>query len=312
MSHSSEHLPVLFNEALEALHIRADGVYFDGTFGRGGHAGAVLDQLGESGRLLAMDKDIDAIRYAQKRFADDKKFEITQGSFAMMADVVNQAGLMGQVSGVLLDLGVSSPQLDNADRGFSFMKEGPLDMRMDTSSGQSAAEWLANAEHEVISDVIRDYGEERHHWKIAKAIVEYRQEQPLETTLQLAKLIESVVPGREKGKHPATRTFQAIRIYINRELDDLMKGLEQAVDVLEEGGRLVVISFHSLEDRRVKRFLREKSQGKRLPIDLPVQYEKTGAVLKLVGKAVRAGKEELERNVRARSAIMRIAEKVAL
>jgi len=311
MSDTGEHLPVLFDEALEALNIQADGIYFDGTFGRGGHARAVLERLNESGRLLAMDKDSEAIRHARLHFADDKRFEITQGSFAMMADVVNQAGLTGRVNGVLLDLGVSSPQLDNADRGFSFMKDGPLDMRMDTSRGQSAAEWLTGADHETISDVIRDYGEERHHWKIAKAIVEYREEHPLETTLQLAKLIEAVVPGREKGKHPATRSFQAIRIYINRELDDLMDGLAQAVDVLEEGGRLVVISFHSLEDRRVKRFLRDKAQGNRLPIDLPVQYEETGAVIKLVGKAIRASKAELEVNVRARSAIMRVAEKLA-
>jgi len=297
---------------LEALNIQASGVYFDGTFGRGGHAGEILKRLGPSGKLLAMDKDPEAIRSANEKFANDKRFTIVQGSFAMMADVIKRAGLTGQVNGVLLDLGVSSPQLDNAERGFSFMKQGPLDMRMDTTQGVSAAEWLAQAEEDEISTVIRDYGEEKFHYRIAKAIVEQRQSSILVTTLDLANLIEKVVPkkGREKGKHPATRTFQAIRIFINRELEDLKNGLQFSVEALALHGRITVISFHSLEDRIVKRFLRKKVQGKQLPPDLPVQYEDTGAELKLIGKAMRPSKEEVEENIRSRSATLRVAEKI--
>ncbi len=298
------------DEVLEGLNIKSDGTYFDGTFGRGGHAGAILQRLGSQGRLLAMDKDPDAIAYAAQRFADDDRFVIRQGSFAMMAEMVSEAGLTGQIDGVLLDLGVSSPQLDNAGRGFSFMKEGPLDMRMDTSQGQSAADWLASADEQLISEVLRDYGEERFHRRIARAIVEQRQHQQLDSTLQLAGIIERAVPKREPGKHPATRSFQAIRIFINRELDDLREGLEQAVSVLRQGGRLVVISFHSLEDRLVKRFLRHKVEGERLPLDLPVQHEKTGAQLKLIGKPRRPGVVEIDRNIRARSATLRVAEKI--
>jgi 16S rRNA (cytosine1402-N4)-methyltransferase len=311
MERSHQHLSVLMDEVLEGLNIRPEGIYFDGTFGRGGHAGAILQRLGPQGRLLAMDKDPDAIKFATERFANDDRFVIRQGSFAMMAEMVDEAGLTGQIDGVLLDLGVSSPQLDNAGRGFSFMKDGPLDMRMDTSQGQSAADWLATADEQLISEILRDYGEERFHRRIARAIVEQRELEALQTTLQLAALIEKAVPKREKGKHPATRSFQAIRIYINRELDDLREGLEQAVAVLREGGRLVVISFHSLEDRLVKRFFRQKTQGERLPLDLPVQHEKTGAELKLVGKARRAGTAEIELNIRARSASLRVAEKIA-
>ena len=297
---------------MEALNIQASGVYFDGTFGRGGHAGEILKRLGPSGKLLAMDKDPEAIRSANEKFANDKRFTIVQGSFAMMADVIKRAGLTGQVNGVLLDLGVSSPQLDNAERGFSFMKQGPLDMRMDTTQGVSAAEWLAQAEEDEISTVIRDYGEEKFHYRIAKAIVEQRQSSILVTTLDLANLIEKVVPkkGREKGKHPATRTFQAIRIFINRELEDLKNGLQFSVEALALHGRITVISFHSLEDRIVKRFLRKKVQGKQLPPDLPVQYEDTGAELKLIGKAMRPSKEEVEENIRSRSATLRVAEKI--
>jgi len=312
MNKTQEHRPVLFHEVLEALNIQASGVYFDGTFGRGGHAAAILERLGPSGKLLAMDKDPEAIRFANEKFADEKRFTIMQGSFAMMAGVIKDAGLMGQVNGILLDLGVSSPQLDNADRGFSFMKQGPLDMRMDTTQGLSAAEWLAEAELQEVSAVIRDYGEERFHHRIAKAIVEQRQESELLTTLDLVNLIERVVPrkGREKGKHPATRTFQAIRIFINRELEDLQSGLQQAVDALALNGRLAVISFHSLEDRMVKRFLRKKAQGERLPHDLPVQYEDTGAEIKLIGKAIRPSADEVDANIRARSATLRVAEKI--
>lgn len=310
MEDRNEHRPVLLDEVLEALNIQPEGFYFDGTFGRGGHAGAILKRLGSEARLLAMDKDLEAISFAEKNFAHDERFEIRQGSFAMMAEWLKDAGLTGKMDGVFFDLGVSSPQLDNADRGFSFMKEGPLDMRMDTGRGQSATEWLADADEQVISDVIRDFGEERFHRRIAAAIVSERLSEKLQTTLQLARLIEKVVPGREKGKHPATRTFQAIRIFLNRELDDLQKGLAQAVDALKIGGRLAVISFHSLEDRRVKRFIRDKAEGKRLPLDLPVQYEKTNAELKIVGKAIRPGADEVKENARSRSATLRVAEKI--
>ncbi len=311
MKKMNEHLPVLIEEVLEVLDIKDDGIYFDGTFGRGGHAGAILERLGPKGRLLAMDKDKDAVEYAQQLFGNDNRFVIRQGSFAMMAEVVDNLGLTGQIDGVLFDLGVSSPQLDNADRGFSFMKEGPLDMRMDVNQGQSAADWLATADEQTISVVIRDLGEEKFHRRIAAAIVENRQTQSLQTTLQLANLIEKAVPRREKGKHPATRSFQAIRIYINRELDDLHEGLKQALSVLKVGGRMAVISFHSLEDRIVKRFFRQQAEGERLPFDLPVQYEKTGAQMKLVGRAMRPKQSEIEDNVRARSASLRVAEKIA-
>ena len=313
MDTTFEHRPVLLDEVLEGLNIKPSGVYVDGTFGRGGHAGSILEHLNEDGRLLAIDKDPQAIEFAKLRFADDKRFEIKQGSFAMMSEMVENAGLTGQVDGVLLDLGVSSPQLDDADRGFSFMKQGPLDMRMDSANGQTAAQWLSNADLEEISIAIRDYGEERFHYRIARAIVEKRELSPLQTTTDLANLIEDTVPrkGREKNKHPATRSFQAIRIFINRELDDLHLGLEQALAALKIGGRLAVISFHSLEDRIVKRYFRKQSQGQRLPLDLPVQHEETGATIKLIGKAIRAGKAELEVNIRARSAVLRIAEKIA-
>jgi len=308
---NNEHLPVLLEEVLQALDIKKDGIYFDGTFGRGGHAAAILAELGTAGRLYAMDKDHEAIATATQLANKDSRFHIIPGSFAMMAEKLKAQGLEGQIDAVLLDLGVSSPQLDNADRGFSFMKNGPLDMRMDNTAGLSAADWLATAEESDISLVLRDLGEERFHRRIARAIIEYRENEQLQTTLQLANLIEHAVPRREKGKHPATRSFQAIRIYINRELEDLKIGLQQAVAMLKVGGRLVVISFHSLEDRIVKRFMREQAEGVRLPLDLPVQNEQTGACLRLVGKAIKPGKKEIDRNVRARSATLRVAEKIA-
>lgn len=308
---NNEHLPVLLHEVLQALDIKKDGIYFDGTFGRGGHASAILAELGATGRLYAMDKDHEAIVTANQLATEDSRFHIIPGSFAMMAEKLQALGINGDIDGVLLDLGVSSPQLDNADRGFSFMKEGPLDMRMNNTQGQSAADWLASADEKEISEVLRDLGEERFHRRIARAISEYRQTEQIQTTLQLAALIERAVPRREKGKHPATRSFQAIRIHINRELEDLKSGLQQAVAMLKVGGRLAVISFHSLEDRIVKRFMREQAEGVRLPLDLPVQHEQTGACLRLVGKAIKPGKDEIENNIRARSATLRVAEKIA-
>lgn len=304
------HKPVLFEEAIDAMNIRPDSCCMDGTFGRGGHSGAILERLGEGGCLIALDKDEAAIAHGRKRFAGDDRLRLEHRSFADLKKVAEKHGVAGRVDAVLLDLGVSSPQLDDAERGFSFQQEGPLDMRMDRSSGQSAAQWLATAEEQEIARVLWEFGEERFSRRIARAIVAHRREEPLRTTTQLARLIQRASPVKDRHKHPATRSFQAIRIHVNRELDDLREGLRQAVDVLATGGRLVVISFHSLEDRMVKRFMREQSRGEVMPRGVPVRDAslKPG-VLKLVGKAVRPGRRELEENPRARSAIMRVAEK---
>lgn len=305
-----EHKSVLLEEALEALQIVPDGVYVDGTFGRGGHARAILKELGPQGRLIAFDKDPEAVRVAQALSNNDKRFSIKQGSFTMLEPTLVSMGLSGKVDGILLDLGVSSPQLDDASRGFSFLKEGPLDMRMDPGSGISAAEWLATVSESELAEVLRDLGEERYHKRIARAIVQSRQEAPIETTTRLAEIVKAANPRWEKHKHPATRAFQAIRIYINRELEDVQNVLQQAVNVLAAGGRLVVISFHSLEDRIVKRFIRDQSRGKQLPPDLPVTTDEMDITLKSAGKAIVAGEEELKVNPRARSAVMRVAERV--
>ncbi len=308
MKEQREHRPVLLDEALAALKIDPGGRYVDGTFGRGGHSAAILESLGEDGRLLALDKDPAAIEVANQRFAEDKRFLIRQDSFAMMNRHVSALGWMNQVDGILLDLGVSSPQLDDASRGFSFQKEGPLDMRMNPDQGQSAAEWLKDAREQDIVTVLKEYGEERFARRIARAIVQARKEKPITTTKQLAEIVAAANPAWERGKDPATRSFQAIRIYINRELDDLEQVLEQVFEILKPGGRLVVISFHSLEDRRVKRFMRDAARGDDFPPDLPVTQAQLKPRLRLVGKAVRAGEAELEQNPRARSAVMRVAE----
>lgn len=304
-----QHQAVLLEEAVEALAIRASGVYIDGTFGRGGHSRRILQALGAEGRLIAFDKDPDAIAVAEKEFGSDSRFRIVHGSFTMLQQVVEQEGLMHAVDGVLLDLGVSSPQLDDAARGFSFMHGGPLDMRMNTAAGETAAEWLARAPEEEISLVLRDYGEEKFHRRIARAIVEQRSEAPLETTAELVELIDKAVPRKDKFKHPATRSFQAIRIHINRELEDLDAVLQQAMNVLAPGGRLSIISFHSLEDRRVKRFIRDNSRPPQVPRHLPQPDVKPP--LKKLGKAIRASDREINMNPRARSAVLRVAEKVA-
>lgn len=254
------HKTVLLDEAVAALVTDPDGFYIDGTFGRGGHSAAILNQLTEKGRLLAIDKDPEAQKAAEARFGDDRRFEFVRGSFKDMATYVAERGLTGAIAGVLLDLGVSSPQLDEGGRGFSFMQDGPLDMRMDPDSGISAAEWLANVEEKDIRQVLWDYGEEKFARRIAAAIVRARGEESILTTARLAAVVSAANPAWEKGKHPATRTFQAIRIYINRELDDLQDLLAEVVEVLAVGGRLVVISFHSLEDRIVKRFIRLKEK----------------------------------------------------
>ena len=311
MSQYNAHDSVLLNEAVDALVVDPDGYYVDGTFGRGGHSRAILDRLSATGRLLVIDKDPQAIAYAEEHFAHDERVIIGHASFADMQSLVEQHNLAGQVTGVLLDLGVSSPQLDDPQRGFSFTHDGPLDMRMDTSRGQSAAEWIAEAGEQDIATVLKEYGEERFAKRMAKAIVAERARKPIVTTSHLAEVVKQANPSWEKGKHPATRAFQGIRIYINRELDDLVSVLDQAVDLLAVEGRLVVISFHSLEDRIVKQFIRKQEKGEELPRHLPVMAHQLNQRLKRVGKAVKASDEELASNVRARSAVMRIAEKVA-
>jgi 16S rRNA (cytosine1402-N4)-methyltransferase len=305
-----EHIPVLLNEAIAGLAIKPNGRYIDGTFGRGGHSRAILKQLGSEGRLLAMDKDPAAIEKAQTDFTSDERFVLRQGSFAMLEQRVKELGWMGQVDGILLDLGVSSPQLDTADRGFSFLHDGPLDMRMDPHQGISAADWLATAKEQEITQVLKEYGEERFAKRIARAIVKTRDESPIRTTKQLAAIVAAANPKHEKGKDPATRSFQAIRIFINQELEDIKSCLSQVIDVLKPGGRLVVISFHSLEDRIIKRFIREQVKGDDFPPDLPVTHVQLNPKMKAIGKAVHASDEELKINPRARSAVMRIAERL--
>jgi 16S rRNA (cytosine1402-N4)-methyltransferase len=308
---ATEHAPVLLGEALEALAVRDAGRYLDATLGRGGHSAAILGRLGEAGRLLAVDRDPEAIRAGERKFAGDERVSIIRGNFAELGRIAREGGFAGGFDGILLDLGVSSPQLDDAARGFSFLRDGPLDMRMDPDSGISAAGWLAAAPEGEIARVLRDYGEERHAKRIARALVRARDEAPIDTTGRLAALIAAAVPGREPGKHPATRSFQAIRIYLNDELAALDAALEQSLALLKPGGRLAVISFHSLEDRRVKRFMRRHAEVAEPWRGLPEIPAHARPQLRLVGKAVRAGDAELAANPRARSAVLRAAERLA-
>lgn len=307
-----KHLPVMFAEALQQLAIKKDGIYLDCTFGRGGHSQGILDQLGPSGRLLAFDRDVDAVNsdYAQAMLKDNR-FQLMHNCFSELENIVISEGLVGHVDGILMDLGVSSPQLDNPERGFSFLRDGPLDMRMSGNAGVSAAQWLATVDEQDLVKVLFEYGEERFARRIARAVIERRAQSPITTTRQLASLIEEAVPIREKHKHPATRTFQAIRIEINRELEELKDVLQQSARVLKPGGRLVVVSFHSLEDRIVKRFIRDESGAKYHPGKLPImEVDIEKGFFKKVGKALKAGKQEIAQNPRARSAIMRVAERV--
>lgn len=304
------HQTVLLREAVDALVTAPSGVYVDGTFGRGGHSREVLGALAEDGRLLGVDKDPIACGHAEQLAAEDSRFIFYHGSFAELPAQLRRMGI-DAVDGILLDLGVSSPQLDEADRGFSFLQDGPLDMRMDTSRGETAAEWLSHAEQSVIAGVLKEYGEERFAKRIAAAIVAERQENPITTTAHLARVVSEANPRWEKHKHPATRSFQAIRIKVNRELEDLQELLAGALDLLRIGGRLVVISFHSLEDRMVKRYMRDMSRGEQIPAGVPVTESDLNRRMKLVGKAVKASADEVDDNVRARSAIMRVAEKIA-
>ncbi|EHQ57877.1 S-adenosyl-methyltransferase MraW [gamma proteobacterium HIMB55] len=300
----AEHISVLLAESVSALSVRADGSYLDGTFGRGGHSREILSLLSPSGQLMAVDKD-PAAEASAKAFADDSRFKFVAGSFADISNFVSD----GSLDGILLDLGVSSPQLDDAARGFGFSGDGPLDMRMDTRSGMTAAEWIASAPEQEIADVIKTYGEERFAKRMASAIVKVRVDTPITGTRQLASIIAEANPKWEPNKHPATRAFQAIRIFINRELEDLELALSSMVDKLVIGGRLVVISFHSLEDRIVKRFMRDQARGVQLPRHVPVVDSDAGKTLNLIGKAIKPSDEEVARNPRSRSAVMRVAER---
>ncbi|OOE87921.1 16S rRNA (cytosine(1402)-N(4))-methyltransferase [Salinivibrio siamensis] len=315
MSEQYTHVSVLLNESVDGLAIKPDGIYVDGTFGRGGHSRHILSQLGENGRLYAIDRDPRAIEEANT--IDDPRFHIIHGPFSDIETYLSERGLSEKVDGILLDLGVSSPQLDDPSRGFSFMHDGPLDMRMDPSSGQSAAQWLETASPDDIAWVLKVFGEERFARRIANAIVRHREDEEapaLSTTNQLAKLIDNAVPFREKKKHPATRSFQAIRIYINSELDEIEHALQGALASLAPGGRLSVISFHSLEDRMVKRFIRKQSKGPDVPKGVPLTEaqiaEMGSAAMKPIGKAVKPSAKEVEHNARARSSVLRVAEKL--
>ncbi|WP_028696611.1 16S rRNA (cytosine(1402)-N(4))-methyltransferase RsmH [Pseudomonas cremoricolorata] len=306
------HITVLLDEAVEALALRDEGCYLDGTFGRGGHSRLILSKLGTDGRLLGFDKDPQAIATGQALAAEDGRFVIVQRSFAELADEVSERGLAGQVSGVLLDLGVSSPQLDDPARGFSFLNDGPLDMRMNPDQGFSAAQFIASADEEEIARVFKEYGEERFARRMARAVVQRREQQPFTRTADLAEVLKVANPAWEKGKNPATRAFQGLRIHVNNELGDLETGLQAAFDALDVGGRLVVISFHSLEDRIVKLFMRKLAKGEadNLPRNLPVQHKVFEPLARLIGKAQFASEAELKANPRSRSAVMRVAEKL--
>ncbi len=311
------HTTVLLHEAVDALAVRPDGVYVDGTYGRGGHSRLILDRLGGSGRLIALDKDPMAVTAG--RVLKDLRFTIVHNRFSQIPQVLRDLGVE-QVDGVLMDLGVSSPQLEQATRGFSFRLDGPLDMRMDTSQGQTAAEWLASVSEANLREVIKDYGEERFAKQVARAIVAARSQEPIVTTIRLSEIVASAVRAcshqRENKQNPATRTFQAIRIYLNQELEELSMTLPQCVEMLKPGGRLVAISFHSLEDRIVKRFIREAANPDKLPRGVPLRAQEVQRLtcqrLRLIGKAIRPTEAEVAKNPRARSAVMRVAERVAL
>jgi 16S rRNA (cytosine1402-N4)-methyltransferase len=301
----------MLEEALQALEVKEDGVYVDATYGRGGHALKILEKLGNQGRLLVFDRDPRACEDARHRFGQDARVNIHQGSFSTLARVIDELSLQGKINGILFDLGVSSPQLDDPHRGFSFRTEGPLDMRMDPRAGESAADWLNRAEENEIVRVLRDYGEERFARRIARAILRERSIELIVTTRRMAEIVARAVPAREKSKNPATRTFQAIRIHVNQELDALNEALPQALNALTIGGRLAVISFHSLEDRVVKHFMRKEAKGRELPPGLPVRHDQFRSRVKIIGKAIRAGEAEVRRNPRARSAVLRVAERTS-
>ncbi|MFK5211744.1 16S rRNA (cytosine(1402)-N(4))-methyltransferase RsmH [Glaesserella parasuis] len=311
MSDSPKHITVLLHEAVDGLAIKPNGTYIDGTFGRGGHSRLILSKLGEQGRLIAIDRDPRAI--AEAKTITDPRFQIVHSAFSSIPEICEELGLIGKIDGILLDLGVSSPQLDEAERGFSFMRDGPLDMRMDTTKGLSAMEWLAQVSVDDLAWVLKEFGEERFAKRIAQAVVSYNKSasEKISRTLQLAQIIADAVPFKDKHKHPATRCFQAIRIYINSELDELEKALNSALTVLAPEGRLSIISFHSLEDRMVKQFMRKQSKGEAVPKGLPILESELNKniPLKTVGKAIMPSEAEIETNPRSRSAVLRVAEK---
>ncbi|MBK7415159.1 MAG: 16S rRNA (cytosine(1402)-N(4))-methyltransferase RsmH [Dechloromonas sp.] len=308
MTTGGTHVTVLLEEAVESLAIKADGIYMDGTFGRGGHSRLILSKLGKNGRLVAVDRDLHAI--AAGAAIKDSRFQLIHRAFGDIAEAAHEAGLQA-VDGILFDVGVSSPQIDDGERGFSFRHDAPLDMRMDVTQGETAAEWLARAEIRDITEVIRNYGEERFAFQIAKKVVAARVEQPIVTTGQFAAIVRETVRTREPGQDPATRSFQALRIHINQELRQLEVALPQALELLKPGGRLVVISFHSLEDRIVKNFMRNESVADDMPKGLPLRADQLPKPkLRLVGKQIKPSVAEIRANPRARSAVMRVAEKL--
>jgi len=311
MTTSEKHIPVLKREAVDALNIREGGVYVDATLGRAGHAQQIADRIGANGRLIAFDRDPRAIELGRKIFEGDKRVTIIHSEFSRMAEKLEQEAGLTRVDGVLMDLGVSSPQLDQAERGFSFMRDGELDMRMDTTQGESAAEWLARVEERDLMMALFDLGEEKFARRIARAIVETRAEVEINSTLQLAQIIADATPKKDKNKHPATRSFQAIRLHVNQELSQVSDALPQAVKLLSEGGRLAVISFHSLEDRIVKRFMRELSTPNLPPKNIPVTEDAYKTPLNLLSRAIKPSKQEIIDNPRSRSSVLRIAERTA-
>lgn len=311
MNPSPAHITVLLHEAVEGLNLKPHGIYIDGTFGRGGHSRLILSKLGAQGRLIAIDRDLRAI--AEAKTIDDPRFQIVHSAFSAIPDICAELDLVGKIDGILLDLGVSSPQLDEAERGFSFMRDGPLDMRMDTSKGLSAAAWLATVSVDELAWVLKEFGEERFAKRIAQAIVSHNKstDQKISRTLELAQIISDAVPFKDKHKHPATRSFQAIRIFINSELKELENVLNSALEVLAPTGRLSIISFHSLEDRMVKQFMRKHSKGEAVPKGLPILESELNKniPLKTIGKAIMPSEAEIAENARSRSAVLRIAEK---
>lgn len=312
MEQTQTHIPVLKREALAALNIRQDGTYLDATLGRAGHSKAIVDCLGDEGRLIALDRDPSAIAVGQSHFADDQRVQIIHGEFANMFELLKTVAGIDKVDGILMDLGVSSPQLDEAERGFSFMRDGELDMRMDTTRGQSAAQWLAEVEEADLVKVLFEFGEEKFARRIARAIVLTRETDQISSTAQLAAIIEQSVPKKDKHKHPATRSFQAIRMYVNQELAQISQALPQAVELLNQGGRLAVISFHSLEDRLVKRFIRSYSTPNLPPKNVPVVESDYLTPLQAIGRAVKPSVEEIQSNPRSRSSVLRVAERTDL
>ena len=307
---TSTHIPVLLNEVMRAMDLGSREIVVDATYGRGGHSKEILRLLPPQGKLFVIDRDLDAIQHARTSLKGDQRIEIIHSAFSNLREIFEERGLLGKVNAILFDFGVSSPQLDISERGFSFNKNGPLDMRMDRTKGVSAANWIEQTEEEEIVRVLKRFGEERFAKRIARSIKEALTEGQVSTTAQLSQLVSDAVPVKEKHKHPATRTFQAIRIAVNQELLEIESVLPQALEVLAPGGRIVVISFHSLEDRIVKRFFRDQSKGDPFPHDLPVTADMLKPQLRLVGKKDKANEDELSENPRARSAIMRAAEMV--